>query len=88
MRAVGQGSVFNRNFETGAKYGCLRRPAELCYVTCDGLADRLDDAGKRGAQAIQRRALGFLHGVARYVLIAGVYYESSNFLSGAHDFPP
>ncbi len=85
--AVGQGSVLNRNFETGAKHGCLGRPAELRYVTCDGLTDRLDNAGKRRTNAIQRRALGFLHGVARYVLVAGVYYKSGNFLSGAHDSP-
>ncbi len=85
--AVGQGGVLNRNFETSAKDGCLRRPAELRYVTRDGLADRLDDAGKRGSHAVEGRALGFLHGVARYVLVAGVYYEPGNFLSGAHIHP-
>ena len=85
--AVGQSSVCNRNFETSAKHGCLGRPAELRCVTCDGLADRLDDAGKRGSQAVESRALGLLHGVARYVLVAGVYYESGNFLSGAHCSP-
>ncbi len=85
--AIGQGSVCNRNFDTSAKHGCLGRPAELRYVTSNGLADRLDNAGQCGSQAIERRALGFLHRVARYVFVAGVYNEPGNFLSGAHSSP-
>src|SRR5262245_24982421 len=85
--AVGHGSILNRNFEASAKYGCLGRPAELGHVTGDGLADRLDSAGQGGSQTVQRRALGLLHGVAGDVLVAGVDYESSNFLSSAHYSP-
>src|SRR5262245_16409968 len=85
--AGGHGSILNRDFEAGAKYGCLGRPAELGHVTCDGLADRLDSAGQGGSQTVQRRALGLLHSVARYVLVAGVHYEPGNFLSSAHYSP-
>ena len=85
--AVGQGSVWSRNFETGANYGCLGRPAELCYVSCDGLAHRLDNASEGGSQAVQGSALGLLHSVARYILVTGVYYEPGNLLSGAHYSP-
>ncbi len=63
--AIRQGSVLNRNFESGAEHGCLGRPAELGYVTCGGLADRLDNTGKRGSNAVEGRALGFFDGVAR-----------------------
>ena len=58
--AVGQSGVWNRNLEASAKYGCLRRPAELRYVICNGLADRLGDAGKGGSQTVEGRALRFL----------------------------
>ena len=85
--AIGQGRVCNRSFETSAKYRCLRRPAEFGYITCDGLTDRLGNAGQCGAHAVQRRALGLIHGVARYVRVIGVDYEPGNFLSGTHDSP-
>src|SRR4029434_82438 len=87
MTPLARASILNRNFEASAKYGCLGRPAELGHVTCDGLADRLDNAGQGGAQTVQRRALGLLHGVARYVLVAGVDYEPRHFLSSAHYSP-
>jgi hypothetical protein len=85
--AIGQSSVWNRYFEIGAEYGRLERPAELAYVTRDGSANRLDNAAQRGAQAVQRRALGLLHGVARNIFVAGVHYKPGNFLSGAHCSP-
>ncbi len=85
--AIGQSSVCNRNFDARAKHGCLGRTAEFRCVTSDGLADRLANAGKRGSHAVQRRALGLLHRVARYVLVVGVDYEPGNFLSSAHYSP-
>src|SRR5262245_37198047 len=85
--AIGQGSIWKRNFEPSAKYRCLGRPAELGYITCDGLAHRLCNTGQGGSQTVQGRALGLLYGVARYGLVVGVYYEPGNFLSGAHDSP-
>jgi hypothetical protein len=85
--AIGQSSVWNRNFESSAKYGRLGWPAELRCVTCDGLADRLRNAGQGGAHAVERRALGLLHGVVRNILVAGVHYEPGNFFSRAHFSP-
>src|SRR5262245_51661639 len=84
---VSQSSVCHRNFETGAEYRCLRRPAELRYVSCDGPADRLGDAGQGSTDTVQGGALRFLHDIAGYVLVAGVDDELSNFFSGAHASP-
>jgi hypothetical protein len=84
--AIRQGGICDGDFDTGAENGRLRRPAEFLYVACDSLADRLADAGERGADAVESCALGFFRSVMRYALVVGVEDEPSNFLSGAHTF--